>query len=296
MFSSETVAHVTYAKNKETLAAIYGFSYEKRSVTAEKAQEYDPVSDSIPYHIAMLHGSVYSNTEHDVYAPFHITDLTGKDFDYWALGHIHQREILKEDPPVVYPGNIQGRSSKEAGPKGCYHVALSEKGTELTFLPLQSILFRKLSVDISGCEEAHELERVILQKVEDTKEQTGPELVHLLLTGIPDHLREWEQAVEEIVQLVNETLMHRNDWTYIYRFEFSRPKQDPFRMLKEGSHFAGELLRHADETSIQPYLDELYRHRQAKKYVQAMTPEQESRVKERAKQLLIDELLHHGGD
>ncbi|RYG72866.1 DNA repair exonuclease [Lentibacillus lipolyticus] len=296
IFSSEAVTHFTYARNDETLAAIYGFSYESRSVTAEKAKEYEPVSETIPYHIAMLHGSVYSNTDHDVYAPFHLTDLTRKDFDYWALGHIHQREILKEEPPVIYPGNIQGRSSKESGPKGCYHVVLSDKGMELTFLPLHSILFRKLSVNISGCEEAHQLERVILQKIEDTKAQTGPELVHLVLTGVHANFWEWKQAAEDIVQLVNETLMYQNNWTYIYRSELSRSKQDPFGRLKESSHFAGELLRHADEASIQPYLDELFRHRQAKKFVQAMSLEQEQRVKEKAKQLLIDELLHRGGE
>ena len=42
-----------------------------------------------------------------------------KDSDYWALGHIHKRQIVHEKPYIVYPGNIQGRQIKETGEKGC---------------------------------------------------------------------------------------------------------------------------------------------------------------------------------
>ena len=50
---------------------------------------------------------------------FTVKDLYEKQFDYWALGHIHKRTILSEDPPIIYPGNIQGRNKKEIGVKGC---------------------------------------------------------------------------------------------------------------------------------------------------------------------------------
>ncbi len=297
VFPDENVTHFTYEKNKETLAAIYGFSYENRSVTAEKAREYELVSRAnIPYHIAMLHGSLYSNTEHDVYAPFHLADLTATDFAYWALGHIHQREVLKSAPPVVYPGNIQGRSSKESGKKGCYHVVLSEKGTQFTFLPLQSIEFNKLTVDISCCNEAHQLETVIREEIEKARGNSGPALIQLTLSGAESHFREWQQAADEMIQLVNEAFVHRNDWTYIYRYAFDWAETNPFQALKRSGHFAGELLRHANEANIQSYLDDLYRHRQAKKYLHAMSPEQEVRVKQRAKQLLVEGLFDKGGD
>ncbi|GAA0438386.1 DNA repair exonuclease [Lentibacillus halophilus] len=295
VFPDETVTHVTYKKNDETLAAIYGFSYKNRAVTSNKAKEFVPVSGGVPYHIAMLHGSVDGNKEHDVYAPFHISDLTDKDMDYWALGHIHQKEILKENPAIVYPGNIQGRNSKESGQKGCYHVELSEKGAILTFLPLQSMEFKKQSVDISSCDEPHQLERILLEAIDRT-DKTCPELVHLTLNGVRTHLRKWEETAEEVVQLVNEVLMHRTNWTYIYRCQLTAVEKESFHSLKQSGHFAGELLKYVDKASIQPYLDELYRHRQAKKYVQAMSSEQEKRVKDKAKQLLIDELLYQEGD
>src|SRR5699024_7401917 len=126
--------HFTYQKNGQPLVSIYGFSYVNRAVHTNKAKEYD-INDQqqIPFHIAMLHGSVSTNTDHDVYAPFRLSDLTSRDFDYWALGHIHKRQVLHTDPYIVYPGNIQGRNRKETGEKGCYHVTISPEDTTISF-------------------------------------------------------------------------------------------------------------------------------------------------------------------
>src|SRR5699024_6754102 len=206
IFPDEHVTHFTYQKNGAAKAAIYGFSYENRSVTTKKADEYEIASKDIPFHIAMLHGSLYSNTDHDVYAPFRLSDLTDKDFDYWALGHIHQREVVKEDPPVVYPGNIQGRTSKEAGEKGCYHVELSARDASMTFLPLQSLEFNHRTADVSGCGELHQLESAILKTVTDSTVSAGPELLQLNLSGNQAKLEEWETSLDDVIQLVNETV------------------------------------------------------------------------------------------
>ncbi|MDA6365974.1 hypothetical protein OSK45_29385, partial [Escherichia coli] len=75
------------------------------------------------------------------YAPFRINDLLGKDFDYWALGHIHKREIIISEPPVIYPGNIQGRNRKETGPKGCYLVELDRSGAKTEFLEAAPVIW-----------------------------------------------------------------------------------------------------------------------------------------------------------
>jgi DNA repair exonuclease SbcCD nuclease subunit len=49
--------------------------------------------------------------------------------DYWALGHIHARKILRaEEPCIVYPGNPQGRSRREMGARGCYLVRVDAAG------------------------------------------------------------------------------------------------------------------------------------------------------------------------
>ncbi|MFB4167075.1 exonuclease SbcCD subunit D [Virgibacillus sp. JSM 102003] len=297
IFPNEKVTHFTFEKNNDTSAAIYGFSYENRSVLAEKTKEYQRIPGKIPFHIGMLHGSLHSNTDHDVYAPFYLSDLTKKNFDYWALGHIHQREVLKETPPIVYPGNIQGRNRKETGEKGCYHVVLSETDTTMTFLPLQSLQYNVLTIDVSDCDEPHQLETKIQNEINEYTKDSGPQLLQLLLKSNQVNLQNWhdEQMIGEVIELVNETTLHQANWKYVFRYEIERLFSID-NELAHGEHFAGEVIRHFDEVSIQPYLKELYQHKQARKYMDTMNDDEEMRIKRKAKHMLVHELLKNGGD
>lgn len=85
------------------------------------------------------------------YAPFDQASLAGRGVDYWALGHIHRRQVLSRDPWAVYPGNIQGRDMGETGEKGAYVVTVTDgRVSEARFAPTQSFCFRDLSADITG--------------------------------------------------------------------------------------------------------------------------------------------------
>lgn len=103
----------------ETLGvAIHGQGYAARAVTDDLAGGYP---QAMPHHfnIGLLHTSLDGREGHESYAPASVGGLLSKGYDYWALGHVHAREIVREDPWVVFPGNIQGRHIREAGPKGC---------------------------------------------------------------------------------------------------------------------------------------------------------------------------------
>jgi len=58
------------------------------------------------------------------YAPCSVEGLLSKNYDYWALGHVHRRELLHENPWIVFSGNIQGRHVNESGRKGCTLVTV----------------------------------------------------------------------------------------------------------------------------------------------------------------------------
>lgn len=298
IFPEEKVTHFTYEKDDELKAAIYGFSYENRSVTANKVFEYNPVSGDIPFHIAMLHGSLHSNTEHDTYAPFHLSELTGKGFHYWALGHIHQREILKEQPPVIYPGNIQGRNRKETGEKGCYHVVVSESDTSATFMPLQSLQFNELTIDVSDCAELHQLEAKIQDEIETITAGSGPALLALTLAGSQIEMQQWqtEHLLDDVIELVNETIIHQSQWKYIFRFTIEYRFSENSNELAQGEYFVGELIRHADQADVQMHVNELFHHKQARRHMESMPIDDEQTVRNKAKQLLIHELLKNGGN
>ncbi|HLQ71546.1 MAG TPA: DNA repair exonuclease [Bacillota bacterium] len=297
-FTEEKVSHVVFKKDRVPLASIYGFSYENRSVHTNKASEYEIKDNHIPYHIAMLHGSISSNTEHDVYAPFQIRDLTESAFDYWALGHIHKRQVLHTDPVVVYPGNIQGRNRKETGEKGCYHVTLSPGHVETTFIPLETIQFRRHTIDASDCNEIHQLERKIHDSITMSMNKPSPQLISLRLTSHTEQLSNWnkEAYLDEIIGLINESLVLQTNWRYIFRFEVEEHEYPMENDLLHGEHFAGELMRHFADVSIQPLLTDLFQHRKVRKYVSTPSEKEEETIKNKAKKLLIKELLKNGGE
>ncbi|WP_164215075.1 DNA repair exonuclease [Virgibacillus sp. YIM 98842] len=290
IFPGEDISYFPYEKNGEILAAIYGFSYEKRAVTSNKAAEFYIQDEDIPFHIAMLHGSVESNTEHDTYAPFQTRELLEKGFHYWALGHIHKRQTLTADPPVIYPGNIQGRNRKETGEKGCYHVVMTENEVSMEFIPLQAIQFLSVEIDVSSLKEIHQLEKTIHDKLNKMK-LTQPMLVDLSLCSNNSLLRKWENdgLVEEIIELINDVTVYDKNWLFIFRHR-NRINDISESIWKEDQFFV-ELHRQFSETAVQPFLKELYHHRRARKYAAQLTEDEEQEIKHKAEQLLMHELL-----
>ncbi len=292
IFSKEEVQPFPYQRNGEVLALIYGFSYENRAVVANKVNEFQITDTSVPFHIAMLHGSVQSNTEHDRYAPFQVQELSERHFDYWALGHIHKRQILKETPAIVYPGNIQGRNRKETGMKGCYHVVLNEGTTDLAFIPLQAIQINPLVVNVSPCNSVHEVESVLMEHVNNLTYST-PQLIDLTLISTDQRITKWQQdgRMEEMMELINEATIQSSVWSYIFRYSVSKKVASFDRELYKGDHFISELLYEIDNQSIQPFIAEIYQQKRARKFVERLTIEEEMALKTAVKELLIYELL-----
>jgi exonuclease SbcD len=106
--------------------AIHGRSFPTREVKENLARSY-PARRSGYFNLGLLHTCVDGREGHEPYAPCTLADLRAKEYGYWALGHIHHREILhKEDPWVVFPGNLQGRHAREPGPKGCVLVTVDD--------------------------------------------------------------------------------------------------------------------------------------------------------------------------
>ncbi|SDM00913.1 metallophosphoesterase family protein [Sediminibacillus halophilus] len=293
VFSDQEVRSIPFQKNGVTVANIYGFSYRERAVTKNKTQEYT-IQGEAPYHIAMLHGSLHSNKEHDVYAPFHLRDLTDKEFDYWALGHIHTRDILNQLPPVVYPGNIQGRSKKESGERGCYHVELKNGEAALTFHPLQRIRFESIKVDVSSCKDPQEMVPVIERHLEDCKNRFGKVILHVIFFSNRTVLQDWQQTgyLDETVDFCNEIDRTENKWAYIQGYSVQVEDSWNWEELEKGHHFAGELAKRFQETdNITRYLQPILHHRKARKYLSGFSEEEQSEIKQMAENLLMNQLL-----
>jgi DNA repair exonuclease SbcCD nuclease subunit len=112
--------------SEELGVVIHGRSFPDRHIPEDLSDSY-PGPEAGRLSIAMLHTSGENPGEHEVYAPCRIAALAGKGYDYWALGHIHERRVLHEDPFIVFPGNIQGRHVREPGAKGVTLVEVEDR-------------------------------------------------------------------------------------------------------------------------------------------------------------------------
>lgn len=105
--------------------AIVGQGFATRAVTDDISLAY-PQGDPQLFNIGLLHTCLDGKPGHATYAPCSMAGLKSKGYHYWALGHVHQREELSQDPWMVFPGNIQGRHIRETGPKGCTLVTVED--------------------------------------------------------------------------------------------------------------------------------------------------------------------------
>ena len=88
-------------------------------------------------------------------------DLEFSGISYWALGHVHTRQVLSaRSPTVVYPGNSQGRHPNEPGARGVYLVDIDDDGTvNLDFRAVDTVRWERPVLDISDMETEQDPDR-----------------------------------------------------------------------------------------------------------------------------------------
>ncbi|HJX18511.1 MAG TPA: DNA repair exonuclease [Acidiferrobacterales bacterium] len=135
---------------------IHGQSFANQKVTDDLALGY-PAAVPGKINVGILHTSLDGRPGHATYAPTRLEVLKSKGYDYWALGHIHKREIVSNEPLVVFPGNTQGRHIKETETKGCELVTLESGGLRTEHRPLDVLRWKVLDIEISGATDFDEV-------------------------------------------------------------------------------------------------------------------------------------------
>ncbi len=120
--------------------------------------------------VGVLHTNVGGNSQHGNYAPCSISDLENSTVNYWALGHIHDRQVHETSKGYwAYPGNLQGRSTKptECGPKGVLIVEVDESGLILQpeFVPCDNLRFQNHEIDLSNVDKYEDVIPVIAENL-----------------------------------------------------------------------------------------------------------------------------------
>ncbi|MBS9337407.1 metallophosphoesterase family protein [Fructobacillus parabroussonetiae] len=167
VFGSE-VSEIRLKSRDGQLVGFTGFSYANREENRDRLADFPSRDPELPYEIGLYHGM--QGKSGDRYAAFSVEQMLQKGYDYWALGHIHQRLLLHERPTIAYSGNLQGLNRKEVGAKGALLVKESSGQLVSTFLDLSVVRFEQAVVESP----AH-----LLELVRYLQEQTFPKLTFL---------------------------------------------------------------------------------------------------------------------
>ena len=159
----EKVETASYTTKSGFEYDVTGFSYLANHITDDLAAQFPPKSKH--YTFGIMHAQERAGlSSQNVYAPFSLSELQNLNYDYFALGHIHLRQVLSETPLIVYPGNIQGRHINETGPKGCYLGTIDEqtKQTKIHFVQTNLISWNKRQLELTKPIAKTELEKMII--------------------------------------------------------------------------------------------------------------------------------------
>jgi exonuclease SbcD len=146
--------------------AIVGFvtaaGHERHRETLDLASAFPRPPGVLP-EVGLLHTQVHaarSAEEHHAYAPSSLETLRKGGFDYWALGHVHTRQGLSTSPPIHYPGNVQGRTPREQGPRGGLLVDLRDRDDpRIEFRAFAPVRWE--TIEVGDLEEARTLDGLV---------------------------------------------------------------------------------------------------------------------------------------
>ena len=296
-FGSEFAAVPIFPDEPER-ALIYGISYPTRDVYDNLVSQLGEVDESA-FTIGLLHANVGGNSDHALYAPCTLDDLAQSGIDYWALGHVHTRQVLRERAPtVVYPGNPQGRHPNETGARGVYLVEVDDTGNVgLEFRPTDTVRWERVNIDIS----ALETEQDLLNEIDDAMHRLldGAEgrsvVIRMTLTGrgeVNQFLRQ-PGAADHLLASINEQWAERLPFVWCERVEDETAAAIDRDALRSGEDFLAEVLRTADQIREEPAnlhagLADLYQHRRFRQHLAALTEAEIAALLDEAEALAVN--------
>lgn len=178
---------------KELDVALHGQSFRQRDITENLALAYPEPLPGM-FNIGVLHTGLGGMGDHANYAPCSLDDLVNKGYQYWALGHVHQRTILREGPHIVFPGNLQGRHIRETGPRGAYVVTVEDgEVADLELFCADVVRWAVVPVYAGGCERLANVVDLMRHAIEAAVHDADGRLVAARIqlhgrTGIHDQL------------------------------------------------------------------------------------------------------------
>lgn len=241
--------HVFSGKNPETIilselgVAIHGQSFMTRAVSEDLASGFPRAIDG-QFNIGMLHTSLDGREGHGSYAPTTRKVLERMGYEYWALGHVHAREIISEDPWIVFPGILQGRHAREVGAKSFTLVSVDcGKVLRVEERHVDVLRWAERSISVDGATSTSEILDKVENALSDLAESADGRAIAVRIEIVGDTRCAGEIAanpfhwVQEVRALAS-SITSADIWTERVRFRIREPDN-----VKGSSLFENEAVR-----------------------------------------------------
>jgi len=298
IFHGEQPEAVPFDRGGTVEAVIHGVSFPRREVRTNLARRFTR-QDGDAFQIGLLHCNVGDNTGHAPYASCTVDDLAGTGLDYWALGHVHTRKVIRSrNPAIVYPGNLQGRHINESGPRGCLLVEMdTAKQVRMEFLPIDTIRWSRETVQIKELDSDEALLRALEHAIEGIRDREDGRtcICRLILEGRGDLHRPLRRRgyIEDLREAARRLGRQLDPLVWVDALEDrTRPPVD-VKALRQAPDFLGDCLRLIDKyagdadhrTLLEQCLKPLHR------YLQMPTDAELVSLLDEVETILIDDLL-----
>ena len=237
--------------------AIHGQSFASPVVKKDLSTRYPPPLPGY-FNIGMLHTCATGREGHEPYAPCTLEALQSKAYDYWALGHVHQHEVLMDDPLIVFCGNIQGRHVRETGAKGCVLVSVADgRRPELEFVPLDVIRWVIDTVDASGAGSGYDVVDRFNKRLEKLLDENEgiPLVVRVVIKGDTQANTELTTDIERWTNEIRSAAVDTSGgqvWVEKVKIQTEPPLAE--KVLKSEDGAIGEIVHLFDKFQSAPDL------------------------------------------
>ena len=312
IFGADQVETRTAEIDGKPVASVSGISYGKKNETDNLALKFKAVGADLLqglFKIGILHCNCGNNSDYEAYAPCHPENLISAAFDYWALGHVHEKKILSKNPYIVYPGNTQGLSIRESGERGCYFVSVTDNlHVDIEFFPLDVVRWVSTEISIADISSINDLDRKIAETIDSfRKEAKGrPVICRISLIGRGPIYRDLrhETAMPELLEKVQEEWLEQEPFIWVQNINMNCfPEIDP-KQRRKINDLLGQVLcaskelndmireKNGDQKTagdvLMPAFRELCESHRAEKLLESISPDMFERILLDSEQLCID--------
>lgn len=251
LFEKEQVETFYFMTKKQEKIAISGFSYEHPWINHDMLPAFPTKDNNVDSHIGIYHGDTTVNGQQN-YAPFSFREMKEKGYDYWALGHIHQPQIVSANPLIVYPGTPQGHTKKESQLKGVALVQVQNGHSTVHFEPVSTTTWQTKAYDLTNYQTVQEALSFLVEIL--VSDNSGKEqflLTQIQLSGIEALGEEFMISYKtgELLQYLQKAVLQQtNQSCFIFNMLLNE-QQDQAKILIPANP---ELLSQLEQTYLQP--------------------------------------------